>query len=473
MLASISMNYSGAPFLTSPAIMSAPVAWDSAQYALFVFIATIIPTLIIGCGCLTCCCCSFYGCSAVLRGRRHSNNKTDTTADPDDTPGLDEKEKNSAKRIVIHRWCDILLSEPKRLNTAVQQLQRSTKKNTPQETTPKSLSQKDSTASDNPIIVVESDSASSSLSSPTTEPHVILVLKIDATTKPSHVAKIVTWILSQQRYPNRVVCLIHTPGGSVSHYGQIHAELMRLGRANIPTTACIDQLAASGGYMIACACQEIVAAPQALVGSIGVIAQYTNVKGLSDRVGVRRQTITAGLHKQSYDMFEDNSEERIEHVQRELAQVHQMFKRIVQKARPKADMAVVAEGDAWSAKYAKRYGLVDSLMTSQQYLSLQLTKDHSTVDNDNSNNATANPKKVVIFTVAYKSSSSRSISSSTGILSSLLRHLLPSWLKPFAEHQKNNNNHTIPPESVLFTLENTIMQQTPRWVARMHQWMMS
>jgi len=167
---------------------------------------------------------------------------------------------------------------------------------------------------------------------------------------------------------DEVVLKVDSPGGTVTGYGLAAAEVMRLTARKVKVTACVDQVAASGGYLMACAADRIVAAPFAIVGSIGVVAQIPNLHRLLKRNDIDYEEITAGEYKRSVSVLGEITPQGREHFRGKLDATHEAFKRFVQERRPSLDIAKVGDGDVWLASEALALGLVDALATSDEFL---------------------------------------------------------------------------------------------------------
>jgi serine protease SohB len=167
---------------------------------------------------------------------------------------------------------------------------------------------------------------------------------------------------------DEVVVRIDSPGGTVTGYGLAAAQLSRLRAASIQVTACVDQIAASGGYLMASAAEKIVAAPFALLGSIGVVAQIPNVNRLLKKNDIDFEEMTAGEFKRSVSIFGEITPAGREHFRGKLDATHVSFKDFVHQNRPGLDIEKVANGDTWLAREALSLGLVDELATSDDYL---------------------------------------------------------------------------------------------------------
>ncbi len=173
---------------------------------------------------------------------------------------------------------------------------------------------------------------------------------------------------------DRVVLRLESPGGMVHGYGLAAAQLVRLRDAGFNLTICVDKVAASGGYMMACIANEIVSAPFAVLGSIGVVAQVPNFNRLLKEHNVDFELYTAGQYKRTVTMFGENTEEGKAKFEEELQQTHVLFKHFVEKYRPQLNVEKVATGEHWYGQDALDLNLVDKLQTSDEYLLSLLTQ---------------------------------------------------------------------------------------------------
>ena len=167
---------------------------------------------------------------------------------------------------------------------------------------------------------------------------------------------------------DRVVVRLESPGGTVHGYGLAAAQLVRLRDAGFHLTICVDKVAASGGYMMACIANEIISAPFAIVGSIGVVAQVPNFNRLLKQHNIDFELYTAGQYKRTVTMFGENTEEGKAKFEEELQQTHSLFKHFVEKYRPQLNVEKVATGEHWYGQDASDLNLVDKLQTSDEYL---------------------------------------------------------------------------------------------------------
>lgn len=175
-----------------------------------------------------------------------------------------------------------------------------------------------------------------------------------------------------------VLVNVESGGGMVHGYGLAASQLDRLRQANIPLSICIDKVAASGGYMMACVAERIYAAPFAIVGSIGVVAQLPNFNRLLKKHDIDYEQHTAGDFKRTLTLFGENTEEGRQKFREELEETHQLFKAFVGKYRPELDLSRVATGEHWYGQQALELGLVDEIATSDD-LMLAAAKDRTLI----------------------------------------------------------------------------------------------
>ena len=185
----------------------------------------------------------------------------------------------------------------------------------------------------------------------------------------------VSAILEVAAPEDQVVVRLDNHGGVVHEHGLAASQLARIREREIPLTVVVDKVAASGGYLMACVANRILAAPFAILGSIGVLAQIPNFNRMLDSHGVDFEMITAGKHKRNVTMFGKNTDEDRAKLKEELEEVHDLFKGAVAKYRPDLDLEKVATGEHWYGTSALELGLADELKTSDEFLA-ELAKDH-------------------------------------------------------------------------------------------------
>lgn len=169
--------------------------------------------------------------------------------------------------------------------------------------------------------------------------------------------------------PNDEVLLrLESGGGLVSSYGLAASQLARVRQAGIPLTVCIDKVAASGGYMMACIGNKIISSPFAMLGSIGVVAQMPNLHRWLNKYDIDYEVLTSGEHKRTLTVFGKNTEKGREKFQQDLDVTHQLFKSFVASYRSQLDIDKVATGEVWLGINALENQLVDEIKTSDEYL---------------------------------------------------------------------------------------------------------
>ena len=206
----------------------------------------------------------------------------------------------------------------------------------------------------------------------------VFVLDFDGDIKASATESLrheITGLLSLATSKDEVVLRLESGGGMVHSYGLASSQLARIRQAGVPLTVCIDKVAASGGYMMACIGEKIISAPFAILGSIGVVAQLPNVNRLLKKHDVDFEVFTAGEYKRTVTVFGENSDSGKAKFEAELQQTHALFKHFVEKYRPQMDVEAVATGEHWYGEDALKMHLVDRLQTSDAYL-LSLLPNH-------------------------------------------------------------------------------------------------
>lgn len=178
----------------------------------------------------------------------------------------------------------------------------------------------------------------------------------------------ITAVLSLAKPTDEVVVKVESGGGMVHSYGLAASQLVRITNKNIPLTVCVDKVAASGGYMMACVATKIVAAPFAILGSIGVIAQLPNFNKLLKKNNIDYEMFTAGEYKRTVTMLGENTDKGRAKFVEDLEDTHVLFKEFVSEHRPQVDIAEVATGEVWFGRRAKEVKLIDDLQTSDEYL---------------------------------------------------------------------------------------------------------
>jgi len=174
---------------------------------------------------------------------------------------------------------------------------------------------------------------------------------------------------------DQIVVRLDNHGGVVHEHGLAASQLVRVRRRGIPLTVVVDKVAASGGYLMACVADRIYAAPFAILGSIGVIAQIPNFNRMLDTHGVEFEMVTAGEFKRTVTMFGKNTDRERAKLKEQLEDVHTLFKAAVQEYRPQLDLDSIATGEYWYGSMALELKLLDELKTSDELLA-DLASDH-------------------------------------------------------------------------------------------------
>jgi serine protease SohB len=199
----------------------------------------------------------------------------------------------------------------------------------------------------------------------------LYVLTFDGDLKASatdNLREEISAVLPHIRQGDEILLRLESPGGMVHGYGLAASQLQRIVDAKVPFTIAVDMVAASGGYMMACVADRIIAAPFAVLGSIGVIAQLPNFHRLLKKHDVDFEMITAGEYKRTLTMFGENTDKGREKFAEEIEDTHVLFKEFVAANRPELDVAKVATGEVWYGQRAIEVGLIDALQTSDAYL---------------------------------------------------------------------------------------------------------
>lgn len=206
--------------------------------------------------------------------------------------------------------------------------------------------------------------------------NMVYVLDFQGDIKASAVDRLreeISTIISYANAGDEVILRLESAGGQVHSYGLAAAQLERLKEAGIYLTVCVDKVAASGGYMMACVADKVIATPFAVVGSIGVVSQMPNFHEWLKKHDIDVELFTAGEYKRTVTMFGENSDEDRAKYQSELERIHTLFQQHVKSHRPNLDLNQVATGEFWLGQDAKALHLVDELGTSDAYILQKMT----------------------------------------------------------------------------------------------------
>jgi serine protease SohB len=178
----------------------------------------------------------------------------------------------------------------------------------------------------------------------------------------------VTAVLAVANDRDQVLLRLENPGGTVHEHGFAASQLMRIKQRKLRLLIAVDKVAASGGYLMACVADHVLAAPFAIIGSVGVIAQLPNFHRLLEEHGVDFEQLTAGRYKRTLTLFGKNTDEGREKLRQEIEDVHELFKAQIREYRPQVDVEQIATGEHWYGLRALELKLVDELRTSDDLL---------------------------------------------------------------------------------------------------------
>jgi serine protease SohB len=187
-------------------------------------------------------------------------------------------------------------------------------------------------------------------------------------TAVSSLRREITAVLSLAEESDEVLVRLESGGGMVHAYGLASSQLQRVKDHGIALTICVDKIAASGGYMMACVASKLLAAPFAIIGSIGVVAQFPNFHRLLQKNEIDFELITAGEYKRTLTMFGENTEKGREKFVEDIEDIHILFKQFVTQHRPQIKIEEVSTGEVWFGQRALDKALIDELVTSDEYI---------------------------------------------------------------------------------------------------------
>ncbi|KAL7479551.1 hypothetical protein ACHAW6_015328 [Cyclotella cf. meneghiniana] len=178
----------------------------------------------------------------------------------------------------------------------------------------------------------------------------------------------VTGILRAAQPGDEALLVLQSGGGTVTGYGLAAAQLLRVKERGMKLTICVEQVAASGGYMMCCTADRIVASPFAVLGSIGVISEIPNAYERLKQEGIEFQTITAGKYKRTVTPTKKVTKEDLKKSEEDINDILKLFKAFVKSQRPQLNIDEVATGETWFGEMALEKGLCDELATADDVL---------------------------------------------------------------------------------------------------------
>lgn len=167
---------------------------------------------------------------------------------------------------------------------------------------------------------------------------------------------------------DEVLVRLENAGGTVHEHGLAASQLVRIREHGVKLTVAVDKVAASGGYLMATVADRIIAAPFAIVGSIGVVAQLPNFNRFLKDKGIDFEQVAAGRFKRTLTVFGENTEEGREKLKSELQEVHALFQDQIRRYRPQVNLELAATGEYWYGTQALELDLVDEIRTSDDFL---------------------------------------------------------------------------------------------------------
>lgn len=199
----------------------------------------------------------------------------------------------------------------------------------------------------------------------------LFVIRFDGDVKASEtegLRELISSIISIATPDDQVLIILDSAGGYVHSYGLAASQIYRLRQHNLHVTVAVDKCAASGGYLMACCANKIIAAPFAIIGSIGVIGQLPNFHRLLEKNNIDFEIHTAGEFKRTLTLFGENTEKGRKKFQEEIEETHLLFKKHIAHHRPQVDINHVATGEHWHAVEAINLKLIDQIQTSDDFI---------------------------------------------------------------------------------------------------------
>lgn len=178
----------------------------------------------------------------------------------------------------------------------------------------------------------------------------------------------VTSIVRCAKPGDEALVILESGGGTVTGYGLASAQLLRFKEHGMKLTVAVEQVAASGGYMMCCVADKIVGSPFAVFGSIGVVCQIPNVYDRLKTEGVEFQTVTAGEFKRTVTPFKKVTEEDLKKTKADIEDIFDLFRDFVKENRPSLNIEDVATGETWFGTDALKKGLCDEIKTADDII---------------------------------------------------------------------------------------------------------
>jgi len=180
--------------------------------------------------------------------------------------------------------------------------------------------------------------------------------------------KLIQMLYNQNTTDYTLILHISSPGGSALDFEKLYDKLMDLRKKNITIIGIIDDVCASGGYMLACACNKIYSTQNANIGSIGVYTTHLNAKGFGEKIGIEEIKFKTSNAKGGLSVFGEITEEEKQNVNDMIDYTFTNFKNIVIKGRPNIDIDLVSNAKVWYGEDAYKMKLVDEIISYNEFI---------------------------------------------------------------------------------------------------------
>ncbi|CAB3976441.1 protease SohB [Candidatus Azoamicus ciliaticola] len=179
---------------------------------------------------------------------------------------------------------------------------------------------------------------------------------------------ILSILILNKKYVDEVLIKLTSNGGIVTNYGLAATQLKRLKNENINLTISIDTIAASGGYMMACVANKIIASHFSIIGSIGVLGIIPNINKMLNKNNIEIEYHTSGKYKKTLSVIGENTEIGRKKFIESLENTHFLFKNFVKENRSQINIDEIATGEYWYGIDALKLNLIDKIQTSDEYI---------------------------------------------------------------------------------------------------------
>ncbi|HIH2763862.1 MAG TPA: protease SohB, partial [Candidatus Azoamicus sp.] len=200
--------------------------------------------------------------------------------------------------------------------------------------------------------------------------------------------KILSIIILNKLNVDEVLLKLTSSGGIVTNYGLAATQLKRLKNENIKLTISIDTVAASGGYMIACVADKIIASQFSIIGSIGVLGVIPNINKALNKHNIEIEYHTSGKYKKTLSLIGENTEDGRKKFIESLENTHFLFKSFIKENRNNINIEEISTGEYWYGIDALKLNLIDKIQTSDEYILEKMSENniYEIKFNDKTNN---------------------------------------------------------------------------------------